>query len=43
MKAMSDGWFIATSISGADATGEAISSSDMQRVQLAVPPRIAAP
>ena len=34
---------MATRVSGSEATGEAISSSERVTVQLAVPPRISAP
>ena len=38
-----DGWFMATTNSGSEATGEAISSSETTTVQLAVPPRTSTP
>ena len=38
-----EGWFMAMMNSGEEATGEAISSSEIATVQLAVPPRTSAP
>jgi len=42
-KRAKEGWFMATTNSGSEATGEAISSSDTTTVQLAVPPRTSTP
>ena len=38
-----EGWFMAMTTSGDEATGEAISSSETATVQLAVPPRTSTP
>ena len=38
-----EGWFMATTTSGSEATGEAISSSETATAQLAVPPRTSTP